>query len=75
MNTEKVRVETDLLGSKEVPAEALYGVQTMRAIENFHISGNLMKDYPNFVLSSGSDTPPHTPEANIDAFFESLTAD
>ena len=31
-----------------------------------------MKDYPNFVLSSGCDTPPHTPSANVDAFFEAL---
>ncbi len=31
-----------------------------------------MRDYPNFVLSSGCDTPPHTPFANIDAFFEEL---
>ncbi|MBQ7423099.1 MAG: uroporphyrinogen decarboxylase family protein [Prevotella sp.] len=30
------------------------------------------KKYPNFVLSSGCDTPPHTPLANIDAFFETL---
>ena len=31
-----------------------------------------MKAYPNFVLSSGCDTPPHTPSANIDAFFDAL---
>ena len=31
-----------------------------------------MRPYPNFVLSSGCDTPPLTPLANIDAFFESL---
>ena len=31
-----------------------------------------MKDYPNFVLSSGCDTPPHTPTANIEAFFQAL---
>ena len=31
-----------------------------------------MRPYPNFVLSSGCDTPPHTPLANVDAFFESL---
>ena len=31
-----------------------------------------MRDYPNFVLSSGCDTPPHTPIANINAFFETL---
>ncbi len=30
------------------------------------------KSYPNFVLSSGCDTPPHTPFANIDAFFKAL---
>ena len=40
------------------------------------VSGLLgqMRDYPNFVLSSGCDTPPHTPMANVDAFFESLAA-
>ena len=31
-----------------------------------------MRPYPNFVLSSGCDTPPHTPIANINAFFEAL---
>ncbi len=31
-----------------------------------------MKPYPNFVLSSGCDTPPHTPFENIDAFFKAL---
>lgn len=30
------------------------------------------RQYPNVVLSSGCDTPPHTPLANIDAFFEAL---
>ena len=30
------------------------------------------KDYPNFVLSSGCDTPPHTPMENINAFFDAL---
>lgn len=33
-----------------------------------------MRSYPNFVLSSGCDTPPHTPSANVDAFFEALQA-
>ena len=31
-----------------------------------------MKGFPNFVLSSGCDTPPHTPIANIDMFFDTL---
>ena len=33
-----------------------------------------MRPYPNFVLSSGCDTPPHTSLANVDAFFEALKA-
>ncbi len=33
-----------------------------------------MKEHPNFVLSSGCDTPPYTPMANIDAFFDELHA-
>jgi aspartate ammonia-lyase len=36
---ENVRVEKDLLGQKEIPANAYYGVQTARALENFQISG------------------------------------
>ena len=31
-----------------------------------------MRSYPNFVLSSGCDTPPHTPIENINAFFDAL---
>jgi aspartate ammonia-lyase len=37
--TQATRTEKDPLGPKEVPADALYGVQTMRARENFPISG------------------------------------
>jgi fumarate hydratase class II len=33
------RVERDPLGELHVPAEAYYGVQTQRAVENFPISG------------------------------------
>jgi aspartate ammonia-lyase len=46
---EKVRVERDLLGEKQVPADAYYGVQTARALENFKISGVLINHYPGFV--------------------------
>lgn len=31
-----------------------------------------MTEFPNFVLSSGCDTPPHTPMVNIDSFFKAL---
>ena len=34
----KTRTEHDLLGNKEVPVEYYFGVQTMRALENFNIS-------------------------------------
>jgi aspartate ammonia-lyase len=46
---ERVRVEKDLLGEKKIPAEAYYGVQTARALENFRISGVLVDHYPGFV--------------------------
>jgi aspartate ammonia-lyase len=35
----KFRTERDPLGELDVPADAYYGVQTMRAVENFRISG------------------------------------
>src|SRR3954468_23449957 len=44
-----MRVEHDLLGKKEVPADAYYGVQTARALENFHISGIELRLYPNLI--------------------------
>ena len=46
----KTRIEHDLLGNKEVPMDAYYGVQTLRAIENFAgISGRHIGDFPNYV--------------------------
>ncbi len=39
MDSESLRVEKDSLGSLQVPAEALYGAQTQRAVENFPVSG------------------------------------
>ncbi|MEX2460196.1 MAG: aspartate ammonia-lyase [Paenibacillaceae bacterium] len=36
---EDVRIENDFLGSKEVPIDAYYGIQTLRAVENFPITG------------------------------------
>ena len=43
------RTEKDLLGEKQIPADAYYGVQTARAIENFPISGIAINHYPGFV--------------------------
>ena len=43
------RTEHDLLGDFAVPAEAYYGVQTARALENFKISGIPISHYPGFI--------------------------
>lgn len=45
----QTRVEKDLLGEKEIPAEAYYGVQTARALENFQLSGIAINHYPGFI--------------------------
>jgi aspartate ammonia-lyase len=42
------RTEKDLLGEKQIPVDAYYGVQTARALENFQISGVLTNHYPGF---------------------------
>jgi len=46
---QKTRTEKDLLGEKKIPDSAYYGVQTMRAIENFPISGVKTNFYPDYV--------------------------
>ena len=45
----KYRTEHDSIGAKEVPAEAYYGVQTLRAAENFYITG--LKMHPELINS------------------------
>ncbi|EPM8539889.1 aspartate ammonia-lyase [Proteus mirabilis] len=45
----KTRIEEDLLGKREVPADAYYGVHTLRAIENFYISDRTINDVPEFI--------------------------
>ncbi|HEX2779311.1 MAG TPA: cyclic nucleotide-binding domain-containing protein, partial [Gemmatimonadaceae bacterium] len=44
-----VRMEHDLLGDREVPNEALYGVQTLRALENFPITGTALREFPALI--------------------------
>lgn len=68
---------------KEVPSDALvmgnldpvsiFKMSTAEGVKKATL--NLLeatKEYPNFVLSSGCDIPPHTPLENIDAFYEAL---
>ena len=44
-----MRVEHDLLGDREIPDEALYGVQTLRALENFPITGIALREFPTLI--------------------------
>ncbi len=45
------RLEHDLLGELEVPAHRYYGIQTLRALENFCITGIPISHYPELILS------------------------
>lgn len=46
----KTRSEHDLIGDMEVPVEFYFGVQTLRAMENFEISRSKLYHYPQFIL-------------------------
>lgn len=46
-----LRIEHDLLGDKQVPAEAYYGVHTLRAKENFQITGTTISSFPDLVVA------------------------
>ena len=46
---QQTRTEKDLLGEKQIPADAYYGVQTARALENFPVSGVNTNFYPDYV--------------------------
>src|SRR5450432_4918156 len=45
------RLEKDSLGTKEIPANVYYGIQTARAVENYPISG--MRAHPTLVRALG----------------------
>ena len=45
----RTRTEHDLLGDRDVPEEALYGVQTLRALENFAITGVPLREFPALI--------------------------
>ncbi len=45
----RTRKEKDLLGEREVPYEALYGIQTLRALENFPITGIPIREMPELI--------------------------
>ena len=56
------RMERDPLGEKAVPADAYYGIQTARALENFPISGlrapGLLVDATVLIKKAAAFSPP-----------------
>jgi len=51
MSEKAFRLESDLLGELQVPADAYYGVQTQRALNNYKISNTRMCDYPEYIIA------------------------
>ena len=51
MSAARYRREHDLLGERLVPADAYYGVHTVRALENFPITGTSISIYPDLVVA------------------------
>src|SRR5262245_49653259 len=49
--SQPTRVEHDLLGDRAVPADAYYGIHTLRALENFSITGTSISIYPDLVVA------------------------
>jgi aspartate ammonia-lyase len=47
----KTRIERDAIGEMEIPADADYGIHTARAVENFPITGILLRHYPELIQS------------------------
>ncbi|MFB9264007.1 aspartate ammonia-lyase [Bradyrhizobium erythrophlei] len=47
----QIRIEKDSLGQRELPAEALYGINTLRALENFPLTGRTIATLPEFVAA------------------------
>lgn len=54
MSEKDFRVEHDLLGERQVPASAYYGVHTLRAQENFQISGTTIAAFPELLVALAS---------------------
>ncbi|PLY04828.1 MAG: aspartate ammonia-lyase [Arcobacter sp.] len=46
-----IRMEHDLIGDREIPSDVYYGVQSLRAKENFAITGITLSQFPTFITS------------------------
>ena len=53
VQSDKIRIEHDLLGEKEVPFDSYYGIHTVRALENFQISGQEVGKNLDFIRALG----------------------
>lgn len=49
LETAASRTETDFMGGRQIPAAAYWGIQTLRAVENFPITGTAISAYPQLV--------------------------
>jgi aspartate ammonia-lyase len=49
--SQPIRIEHDLLGDRAVPADAYYGIHTLRALENFPITGTSISIYPDLLVA------------------------
>ncbi len=49
--TNSTRLEHDLLGDEQVPADAYWGIHTLRAIENYPITGKVIGEYTDLIKS------------------------
>ena len=47
--TTATRIEHDLLGERDIPADAYWGIHTLRAQENYQISGTRISAYPDLI--------------------------
>ncbi|PIE97395.1 MAG: aspartate ammonia-lyase [Treponema sp.] len=59
------RREHDLLGELDIPADAYYGIQTFRSMQNFHITENRISDFPDFIVGLAA-TKEAAAKANYD---------
>ena len=53
LNAKEFRTESDLLGEIQVPKDAYYGVQTLRGLYNYNITGVRLSSYRNFIKAFG----------------------
>ncbi|MGH8765220.1 MAG: aspartate ammonia-lyase [Burkholderiales bacterium] len=49
--TQPTRIEHDLIGDRQISASAYYGVHTLRALENFPITGTSISIYPDLIAA------------------------